>query len=103
MSNTGRRSGQASASSTLATPLSHHSVLVSSGQSSTSTSSHEPPPLSQSTAYPINGDIIHDIRAVGELGTTLSRAPVAAELSCVHHGYPQWQLPNSLVSPMATV
>ncbi|KAJ3805038.1 hypothetical protein F5876DRAFT_82256 [Lentinula aff. lateritia] len=89
MSNTGCCSGQASASSTPATPLSHHSVPVSSSQSSTSTLFREPPPLSQSTAYPINGDIIHNIFAVGGLGTMLLRVPVAAGLSHVRHSYPQ--------------
>ncbi|KAJ3845852.1 hypothetical protein EV368DRAFT_70386 [Lentinula lateritia] len=44
-------------------------------------SSHTFVPPHQSTAYPINGDIIHNIFAVGGLGTMLLRVPVAAGLS----------------------
>ncbi|GAW07257.1 Nucleoprotein TPR [Lentinula edodes] len=93
LSNTGH-SGQASAGSTPAMPSSRHSVPAPPGPSSTST--RGPPSVSRSTAYPTNGDIIHDIRAVGGLGATLSRAPVSMELSRVRHGYPQWRLPDSM-------
>lgn len=48
----------------------------------------------------MNGNIIHDIRAIGGLGKTLANAPVQAELDRVHNNYPRWVLPQSLVSFM---
>lgn len=84
-------------------PSSRHSVPAPPGPSSTSTSTRGPPSVSRSTAYPTNGGIIHDIRAVRGLGATLSRAPVSMELSRVRRGYPQWRLPDSMVSSIASL
>lgn len=45
------------------------------------------------TGFCMTGDIIHDSRSMGGLGTTLKRAPVARELQEVRKSYAHWGLP----------